>query len=54
MLLAGRKSLSVSVKLQDLETRLELALQIVRSVASEETQRERLTKRTKRPTVASA
>jgi len=54
MLLAGRKSLSVSVKLQDLETRLELALQIVRSVASEETQRERLTKRTKLHTVASA
>lgn len=48
MLLAGRKSLSVS------ETRLELALQIVRSVASEETQRERLTKRTKLHTVASA
>jgi hypothetical protein len=53
MLLAGRRSLSVSVKLQDLETRLELALHIIRSVANEETQRERLTKRNKPPTVAS-
>ncbi len=36
MLLAGRKTLLLGMNLQDLETRLELALKIVRSFADDE------------------